>query len=102
MTRDELMIEVDKQFGRCKRTLMKKNEAYAGQDNVFFNFEQAASLQLEGVQDAIMGMMVKHEVQLHKMVNGIEEVTTKQLNETIGDILNYLFLLRAYYSTLEL
>lgn len=81
----------------CKQLLLKKHTEYATEDH-FHNFNVAASLQGITPQQALVGMMDKHVVSVHDLVNDHAEgrdIPVEMWQEKIGDNINYLLILWA-------
>ena len=84
-------------IAHCKDTLLKKHKEYATEDD-FHNFNVAAALQHITPEQALIGMMDKHVVSVHDLVNEHAEgrqVTAEKWREKIGDNINYLLILWA-------
>lgn len=88
---------VDREVARCKAILIKKGKTYTTQDeDRLGQFKAAAALQGTNSIKALGGMMAKHETKLHTLINRPNGATSLvEWNETIGDMHNYLFLLKA-------
>ena len=81
----------------CENVLTAKHKEYATEDH-FHNFNVAASLQGVTSQQALIGMMDKHVVSVHDLVNDHAEgrkISTEMWQEKIGDNINYLLILWA-------
>ena len=81
----------------CENVLTTKHKEYATDDH-FHNFNVAASLQGVTSQQALIGMMDKHVVSVHDLVNDHAEgrkISTEMWQEKIGDNINYLLILWA-------
>ena len=84
-------------IAHCKDTLLQKHKEYATEDD-FHNFNVAAALQHITPEQALIGMMDKHVVSVHDLVNEHAEgrqVTVEKWREKIGDNINYLLILWA-------
>lgn len=95
-SRDFQMI-LDQQIEQTRNVLAMKAEEYANNDDRLHNFKQAAALQQVTPVQAVGGMMVKHTVSVYDMINGGEDYTHAELDEKIGDHINYLILLKAAF-----
>lgn len=94
---------IESMIGHCGRTLLKKHKEYATEDD-FHNFNVAAALQHITPQQALIGMMDKHVVSVHDLVNEHaegREVSAEVWREKIGDNINYLLILWAMVEGLE-
>lgn len=81
----------------CHEVLFEKHTEYATEDH-FHNFNVAAALQGITPQQALVGMMDKHVVSVHDLVNDYaegKEISPEKWLEKIGDNINYLLILWA-------
>ena len=85
-----IRITIDK----CMRVLKEKAEGYSTDDDVLHNFRVAAGLQGCSVTQALAGMMTKHTVSVYDMINSGQAYAPDIWDEKIGDLMNYLLLLR--------
>lgn len=85
-----IRITIDK----CMRVLKEKAEGYSTDEDVLHNFRVAAGLQGCSVTQALAGMMTKHTVSVYDMVNSGQSYAPAVWDEKIGDLINYLLLLR--------
>lgn len=88
---------IDRRIHLSKETLQKKNKEYASENDPFHNFKAAGRRRDQTPEQALVGMMAKHEVSVDDLVEwaGIspERITKKLIDEKIGDNINYLILL---------
>ena len=87
----------------CYQLLHSKHQEYANEDD-FHNFKCAAKLQGVTPEQALIGMMDKHVVSVHDLVNNAAEgrVIPEDLwREKIGDNINYLLILWAMVTRVE-
>lgn len=88
---------VDRRISLIKTILHKKGNEYATNDDRFHNFNAAGKKRNQTPEQALMGMMAKHEVSVDDIVEwaGIspERITEKLIDEKIGDNIVYLILL---------
>lgn len=83
---------VDDRIQKIRNTLSKKAGEYATSGNKFHNFDVAGRISDSPPEQALFGMMLKHIVSVMDIVeSGI--TTEAQLDEKIGDTINYLILL---------
>ena len=90
-------LAVEDMISHCRDTLSSKHREYATNDD-FHNFKVAAKLQDVTPEQALIGMMDKHVVSIHDLVNDAAEGRTVSENlwkEKIGDNINYLLILWA-------
>lgn len=88
---------IEDMIEHCKDMLLKKHTEYATEDD-FHNFNVAAALQSVTPQQALVGMMDKHVVSVHDLVNEQaegREIPLDKWKEKIGDNINYLLILWA-------
>ena len=83
-------ITIDK----CIRVLKEKAEGHSTDEDVLHNFRVAAGLQGCSVTQALAGMMTKHTVSVYDMINSGQSYAPAVWDEKIGDLINYLLLLR--------
>ncbi len=89
--RDEIIQEM---IDKCLRVLKAKAEGYSTDEDVLHNFRVAAGLQGCSVTQALAGMMTKHTVSVYDMINSGQSYAPAVWDEKIGDLINYLLLLR--------
>lgn len=86
---------VNKQIEDIKDILLTKSIEYATDDRLY-NFKKGN--ELFGSKDlpssVCWGYMLKHLVSVHDIANGIRAASLEQINEKIGDSINYLILLK--------
>lgn len=92
----------DKTIKEMEETLCKKGKEYAFEEDRLFNFKQAARISEEPVPKAIWGMAMKHLVSVIDIIEGRLDNTEYNRNEKIGDLLNYLILLKASLIEIEI
>lgn len=88
---------IEDMFIHCESMLLTKHTEYATEDD-FHNFNVAAKLQGVTPQQALIGMMDKHVVSVHDLVNEHaegREIPLEKWKEKIGDNINYLLILWA-------
>jgi len=89
---------VKETFKNATEVLSQKAKTYATKDDRLDNFKQAALLSRKTPVDALKGMVDKHIVALSDFVYAYSrglEVPAEEWEEKIGDIINYMVLLRA-------
>lgn len=87
----------------CKTVLLKKRMEYAT-DDIFHNFNTAAALQGITPQQALIGMMDKHVISVHDLVNNHadgQKIDLELWKEKIVDNINYLYILWAMVNIQE-
>ena len=94
MTVEERDKTIRIMIDKCMRVLKEKAEGYSTDEDVLHNFRVAAGLQGCTVTQALAGMMSKHTVSVHDMINSGQRYGSAVWDEKIGDLINYLLLLR--------
>jgi len=99
MKQDQFDEVLERRVNYMWDTLSSKAKEYAcGTDNDrLHNFKVAAMVKGETVQKALWGMMVKHLVSVIDIIEGDLEQTQHNIDEKIGDLINYLVLLEASF-----
>jgi len=82
------------------QTLTLKQAEYADVNDVFRNFKNAGAHLKTTKEKALWGMAVKHLVSIEDMIEVVAigrgyEISPAQVQEKIGDMINYLILLEA-------
>ena len=85
---------VEDTLHECKSVLVKKEVEYATEVDRFDNFKRAAEIKGTTPIEAAAGMMVKHEESMWKMINNPDMVTEKLLKDKLGDLINYILLIK--------
>ena len=88
---------IEEMIEHCKDVLTDKHLEYATEDH-FHNFNVAAQLQGITPAQALVGMMDKHIVSVHDLVNEQADgkaISIETWREKIGDNINYLLILWA-------
>lgn len=84
------------QIEKARKTLIKKAEEYATETARLHNFHKSANLKGESPERALYGMVVKHEVALSDFMDkSPEDISLEQWEEKLGDIINFMILLKA-------
>ena len=83
---------VEDRIQKIRNTLSKKAGEYATGGNRFHNFDVAGRIADSSSEQALFGMMLKHIVSVMDIVES-GDTTEAQLDEKIGDTINYLILL---------
>ena len=83
---------------RILETLDSKSEEYSTVDNKLHNFDKAGKMSNQSRERALLGMQLKHTVSIDDIVDNLDKnilPTLNQLEEKIGDAINYYILLKA-------
>lgn len=95
MNYEEFDQFLEETFESTRKVLASKGEEYAGDSSSrFHNFEIAAALNRELPEEALWGFVTKHIVSLSDMVVIPEHATLAAWDEKIGDVINYMILLK--------
>lgn len=87
--------KVDENLQKVKDTLVVKGKEYVRNDNPFHNFERAAKMKGITPVEALDGMLLKHLVSYHDMIDDIKAgkiPTVATVQEKLGDIITYFTL----------
>lgn len=95
---DELVTE---RINKIKNTLQSKGKGYAFNNDRLHNFKVAGQLADSSPEQALWGMAMKHLVSVTDLINGRLENTRHNLDEKIGDMINYLILLEALFEDIR-
>ena len=86
---------LEERLKKIKETLGAKAVEYAFNNDRLHNFKVAAQLSDNTPTHALWGMAMKHLVSVVDLVTGRLENKRKNIDEKIGDMINYLILLEA-------
>lgn len=89
---EELLAE---RLKKITETLGQKAKEYESHSDRLHNFKVAARLSDTTPKEALWGMAMKHLVSITDLVSGQLENTRGNIDEKIGDMINYLILLEA-------
>ena len=101
MTPKQFEEILTKRIQRIRDTLGIKAQEYVQGEDRLYNFKKAAEIRRCMPAQALAGMMVKHEVSVHDLVDFPPssdmdaEAYLNLIDEKIGDNINYLILLEA-------
>jgi len=101
MNHKEFEILLEERFNKIRSILANKNKEYASGDDKLHNFKRAGDMLHCTQEKALIGMFVKHMISILDIVDKWEDAGTfpymGQLEEKIGDAINYLILLEACF-----
>lgn len=100
MTYKEFNDLVERRLIMTREVMASKNKEYATVEDSLHNFKKAAGYGAkdETPQQALWGMLKKHLVSIHDLIESRSEHISKQIiDEKIGDIINYFILLEALF-----
>lgn len=96
MNADQFAQIAEARIAHCRETLIAKGAEYARGGDRLHNFKTAARINGTGPEMALWGMLAKHIVSVHDMVQDAESgkvPSLTMLNEKITDWINYGLLL---------
>jgi len=88
---------LDRRIERTLATLATKGDEYGQQDRLH-NFKLAAKINQVPPVEAAWGMASKHLVSVLDLIYGRQEATQANIDEKIGDLINYLILIEALFT----
>lgn len=83
------------------KVLIAKGQEYSTSDNKLHNFDKAARMSGQTREQALKGMLLKHEVSISDIIEKTakgEYPSQVLIDEKIGDIINYYILLEACFA----
>lgn len=101
MNRKEFNVHVSEVFDRASQVLIKKNNEYANEVNVFHNFDNATGISLHKENTSVAWeFLVKHLQSIKDILGEIEIKNLKRINQALidekfADAINYLILIEA-------
>jgi len=81
----------------CLSTLDYKSTIYSSQDDRLSNFKDVASMNQTTPQSALWSMVSKHIIAVRNMILSDKVPSEQWIEEYLGDIHNYMFLLEAIW-----
>ena len=89
---------VKRRLEQCQKTLIRKSDEYASDEDRLHNFKVAARMRNISPVKALDGMMIKHLVSMVDMINRMDTddkyIPSQELvSEKLGDVINYTLLL---------
>lgn len=84
---------VKRRIDKIQTILCSKAKEYATDRDRFHNFKMAARMNGTTPEEALKGMMLKHEVAVLDMIKDTDKATKEMIDEKLGDNINYLILL---------
>jgi len=101
MNHKEFEKLLEERFNKIRSTLANKNKEYASGEDKLHNFKRAGKMLGCTQEKALIGMWTKHIISILDIVDKWEDAGTlpnvEQLEEKIGDSINYLILLEACF-----
>lgn len=98
MNNHDFSLLLDDTLKGCAAVLGAKSTEYARHDDRLHNFKVIAAMRTVTPEDALIGLASKQWVSILDMVADLDNdrlASMAQWNEKIGDVINYLVLLRA-------
>lgn len=97
----EFEILLEERINKIRTVLANKNKEYASGNDKLHNFKRAGLMLRCTSEKALIGMWTKHIISILDIVdkweNENESPNIAQLEEKIGDAINYLILLEASF-----
>ena len=101
MSHKEFEILLEERFDKIRSTLANKNREYASGEDKLHNFKRAGKMLGCTQEKALIGMWTKHIISILDIVDKWNDQNIdpdgEQLDEKIGDAINYLILLEACF-----
>lgn len=97
MTNEEFEKILTDRLSKIEVVLGTKAKEYAHRGDRLHNFKVAARIAGSSKVKAAWGMAAKHLVSVIDLVNGDLENTQANVDEKIGDLINYLILIEALF-----
>lgn len=95
MNQEDFEAVIERQIEQIRDVLSSKNAAYNPQADKLRTFKRAASVLDSTPEQALWGMFIKHYISTFDMVQSDEFYLAEVWDEKLGDMINYLILLRA-------
>jgi len=92
---------LEERIKKIKETLIKKAFEYETKTDKLHNFKAAAVLSSTTPEKALWGMAMKHLVSITDIINGNLENSRNNIDEKLGDMINYLILLEALFEDIR-
>lgn len=97
MNQQEFNELLDNRIKNIIDTLKLKGSEYAFNSDRLHNFKVAAQISNQTPEKALWGMAMKHLVSVTDLIEERLENNRHNVNEKIGDLINYLILLEALF-----
>lgn len=96
---DSIMFEkiYDEAEKKRRKVMVEKATQYAVGGDRLYNFKRASEIERNTPAQALWGKATKHLISIIDMVEGNSPATQEAIDEKIGDMQNYLDLLRAIF-----
>ena len=92
-----LNLVITNRHKTCLSTLDAKGEIYATQNDRLSNFKDVAQLNQTTAQKALWGMLSKHLITVRDMILSEKRPNDRWMEEYLGDVHNYIYLLEALW-----
>jgi len=97
MNQDTLMNIIKQRHQACLSTLDYKSTIYSPRNDRLSNFKDVASMNQTTPQSALWSMVSKHIIAVRDMILSGKVPSGQWIEEHLGDIHNYMFLLEAIW-----
>jgi len=95
---DELL---NQRITKIKDILQSKGTSYAFNNDRLHNFKVAARIAGQTPVQSLWGMAMKHLVSVEDLIEGRLENQRHNVDEKLGDLINYLILLEALFEDIR-
>ena len=101
MNHQDFNLLLEDIIDKTKKVLWAKSDEYSTKEDKLHNFKKAARIANNTPEQALKGMLLKHEVSISDMVeqsaSDPDKITIERVQEKIGDNINYLILLAGLF-----
>ena len=101
MNQKEFDALLNQRLAKIKDILQSKGTGYSFNNDRLHNFKVAARITGESSPQALWGMALKHLVSMEDLIKGRLENTRGNVDEKLGDMINYLILLEALFEDIR-
>jgi len=97
MNQEDFNNLMQDRFNKSRTTMILKSGEYSRGGDKLHNFKRAAAMQGNEPEKALWGMLAKHIISVQDMTKEPGTVNQDMIDEKIGDMQNYLYLLEALF-----
>ena len=97
MTQERFNEIVEETLKKCTDLLVVKQAEYNLTADRFDSFKRGAGLTGWKPDQVLLGYLTKHLSSMIEMINSDKQFTREKVDEKLGDILNYILLLRGLW-----
>lgn len=95
MKSEDFEALLERRTDQMNLVLASKAIEYSHRNDRLYNFKRAAKITETTTSEALWGMAVKHLVSVQDIVSGYLDNNARNVDEKVGDLINYLVLLEA-------